>query len=179
MQLIEEVVQKLLTVLVVESSELRILGNASEDVCGLKCAFVGGVVVLDELSECAGDLSLAAQHVTYIEVVEMPICEKVLGEVGDSDEALQRGVHVAGVSQVFKAHLADFSESLQVGVTPARDLVVLHNQVQLSCFGDQRVALLLMYLLVVLALGAAEENRTALAGLKGFGCSAVEASLSY
>lgn len=98
MQLIEEVVQKLLTVLVTESSELRILGDASEDVRGLKCAFVGGVVVLDEFSECAGDLSLAAQHVTDIQVVEMSICEEVLGEVGDPDEALQRRVHVAGVS---------------------------------------------------------------------------------
>lgn len=70
-KLIEEIVEKLLAVLMVVSSELRVPLQDAEDVSGLQSPLVGSIEIFDELAESTGHVAVAAEDVGHVEVFEM------------------------------------------------------------------------------------------------------------
>jgi len=73
MKFVEEVVEKLLAVLMVVSSELGVSLQNAENVSRLQSPFVGSVEIFDELAEGTSHMAVAAEDVSHVEVFKMSI----------------------------------------------------------------------------------------------------------
>jgi hypothetical protein len=105
MQFIQEKVQKLLTILLVIPTELRVLLNYLKSVSRLQSLPIGRVKIFHQLAEGTGQLALASQHIEHIQMVDVFVAHKIPAQSLDPHHALQGSVQIASVSYIFQPHL--------------------------------------------------------------------------
>ena len=77
-------------------------------------------MVLDKLTKCPRDLSLHPQRVVLVDILQVVIIVKVLGDGGGVTEALDDAVHEARVAEVAEAADARLGLVTHTRVTVAR-----------------------------------------------------------
>jgi hypothetical protein len=179
MKFVEEVVEKLLAVLMVVSSELGVSLQNAENVSRLQSPFVGSVEIFDELAEGTSHMAVAAEDVSHVEVFKMSISYEIFSEICQSHQALQGRIHVARISQVLEAYLAYQMQIFELGEGALSHLEVLDHQVELPGFCLKGIALFFVVFLGFSAFGTAEEDAAALAGSEVLSRTAVQAFLSH
>jgi hypothetical protein len=88
-QFVKKIVEKLLTVLMIIASELRVLRDDPQHPTRLKSPSICSVERLDKFSIGAGQVPLAAQNIAHVEVFQMFVGQEIARKTFHSKHTLQ------------------------------------------------------------------------------------------
>lgn len=106
MKLIEEIVEKLLGILMVMASELSILSrNNLQYFDRLQCFSVCCEVILNKFTISTCQISRTPQHIGDIKLLHIIIRNKELIQCINSKHTLQRSIHITSIPQILQPNL--------------------------------------------------------------------------